>query len=77
MDDKTGLCNEGKFPVFNILKRELTRTPPTTRPPMASGFPRGFWSKQYKCSADTIYDLYSFNKHLVFLIIMFLFKDFI
>jgi hypothetical protein len=73
MDDKTGLCNEGKFPVFNILKRELTKTVPTTRPPMVSGFPRGFWSKRYKSSAAVQLHSYLLNKNLYFCVCLYYF----
>lgn len=55
MDDKTGICNEGKFPVFNALKRELTRPDPTqpTRRTYLSTLPRGFWSKRYYVSSSS------------------------
>jgi hypothetical protein len=49
MDDKTGtVCNQGKYPVLNTLKTELTKPDPTSpksKSGKVSSFPRGFWSK--------------------------------
>ena len=64
MDDKTGICKQGKFPVFNVLKRELTRLSPTTQSPARTlGFPRGFWSKRpQRTSSSSVSMYYNFSK---------------
>ena len=76
MDDKTGVCKQGKFPVFNTLKRELTRPASTTKRAAVSGYPRGFWSKRYYFYVNSFnsmyYNLNKSNKCLVIVLISYL-----